>query len=396
MENTTLNDKEKKVLEYIKKQIKDTGYPPSVREICAALGFKSTSSAHQYIWRLAEKGYIDKGDLKTRAIRVVGTESTISVPIVGKVAAGEPILATENIEDYMSIGESFFTKDALQNDNFILKVQGESMIEAGINDGDYIIVTKQSTARNGQIVVAMIEGEATVKTFYKEDGYIRLQPENSTMDPIIVKDCQILGKVIGLFRKGTAPTETGSEDTDPIPSVTNVKSTITNNNTVNLTWTGLSADDMLNLYVDDSFGTLGYDIYIKDGQNGKENYVGTTTSNSYTHVTNYSNPIYIIYTAYSNYKTNKSKGVEHKVQITTDFDIIVKDCEINTQNEIDSCTKGISVLYNSVDVTNKSTIKVLNNANNSIKYEITYQGKVKTVNGKLTIKQPTTTSSQLQ
>ena len=201
MENTTLNDKEKKVLEYIKKQIKDTGYPPSVREICAALGFKSTSSAHQYIWRLAEKGYIDKGDLKTRAIRVVGTESTISVPIVGKVAAGEPILATENIEDYMSIGESFFTKDALQNDNFILKVQGESMIEAGINDGDYIIVTKQSTARNGQIVVAMIEGEATVKTFYKEDGYIRLQPENSTMDPIVVKDCQILGKVIGLFRK---------------------------------------------------------------------------------------------------------------------------------------------------------------------------------------------------
>lgn len=204
------------------------------------------------------------------------------------------------------------------------------------------------------------------------------------------------GGVIGLFRKGTAPTETGSEDTDPIPSVTNVKSTITNNNTVNLTWTGLSADDMLNLYVDDSFGTLGYDIYIKDGQNGKENYVGTTTSNSYTHVTNYSNPIYIIYTAYSNYKTNKSKGVEHKVQITTDFDIIVKDCEINTQNEIDSCTKGISVLYNSVDVTNKSIIKVLNNANNSIKYEITYQGKVKTVNGKLTIKQPTTTSSQLQ
>ncbi len=204
------------------------------------------------------------------------------------------------------------------------------------------------------------------------------------------------GGVIGLFRKGTAPTETGSEDTDPIPSVTNVKSTITNNNTVNLTWTGLSADDMLNLYVDDSFGTLGYDIYIKDGQNGKENYVGTTTSNSYTHVTNYSNPIYIIYTAYSNYKTNKSKGVEHKVQITSDFDIIVKDCEINTQNEIDSCTKGISVLYNSVDVTNKSTIKVLNNTNNSIKYEITYQGKVKTVNGKLTIKQPTTTSSQLQ
>ncbi len=201
MNETTLNEKEKAVLEYIKKNIKDTGYPPSVREICAALGFKSTSSAHQYIWRLAEKGYIDKGDLKTRAIRVVGTESTIAVPIVGKVAAGEPILATENIEDYMSIGESFFSRDTLQNDNFILKVQGESMIEAGINDGDYIIVTKQSTARNGQIVVAMIDGEATVKTFYKEDGHIRLQPENSSMDPIIVKDCQIVGKVVGLFRK---------------------------------------------------------------------------------------------------------------------------------------------------------------------------------------------------
>ena len=197
MNSTTLNDKEQKVLEYIKEQIKDTGYPPSVREICAALGFKSTSSAHQYIWRLAEKGYIDKGDLKTRAIKVVGTESTISVPIVGKVAAGEPILA----EDYMTIGESFFSKDALHNDNFILKVQGESMIEAGINNGDYIIVSKQSTARNGEIVVAMIEGEATVKTFYKEKDHIRLQPENSTMDPIIVRDCQILGKVVGLFRK---------------------------------------------------------------------------------------------------------------------------------------------------------------------------------------------------
>ena len=201
MNNTTLNDKEQKVLEYIKEQIKDTGYPPSVREICAALGFKSTSSAHQYIWRLAEKGYIDKGDLKTRAIKVVGTESTISVPIVGKVAAGEPILATENIEDYMTIGESFFTKDALHNDNFILKVQGESMIEAGINNGDYIIVSKQSTARNGEIVVAMIEGKATVKTFYKEKDHIRLQPQNSTMEPIIVRDCQILGKVVGLFRK---------------------------------------------------------------------------------------------------------------------------------------------------------------------------------------------------
>lgn len=201
MSENTLNAQEQRVLEYIKKQIKDTGYPPSVREICAALGFKSTSSAHQYIWRLAEKGYIDKGDLKTRAIKVVGTEPTISIPVVGKVAAGEPILATENIEDYMSIGESFFSKDSLRNDNFILKVQGESMINAGINDGDYIIVSKQSTALNGQIVVAMIDGEATVKRFYKEKNYIRLQPENDNMDPIIAKDVQIIGKVIGLFRK---------------------------------------------------------------------------------------------------------------------------------------------------------------------------------------------------
>lgn len=201
MSENTLNAQEQRVLEYIKKQIKDTGYPPSVREICAALGFKSTSSAHQYIWRLAEKGYIDKGDLKTRAIKVVGTEPTISIPVVGKVAAGEPILATENIEDYMSIGESFFSKDSLRNDNFILKVQGESMINAGINDGDYIIVSKQSIALNGQIVVAMIDGEATVKRFYKEKNYIRLQPENDNMDPIIAKDVQIIGKVIGLFRK---------------------------------------------------------------------------------------------------------------------------------------------------------------------------------------------------
>lgn len=201
MGSTSLNVQEQRVLDYIKETIRTTGYPPSVREICAALNFKSTSSAHQYISRLADKGYIDKKDLKTRAIRVIGTESTISVPIVGKVAAGEPILAQENIEDYFSIGESFFRQDELKNDNYILKVQGESMINAGINDGDYIIVSKQETARNGQIVVAMIDGNATVKTFYKENGYIRLQPENDTMEPIIVKDVTILGKVVGLFRK---------------------------------------------------------------------------------------------------------------------------------------------------------------------------------------------------
>lgn len=199
--NTTLNVQEKRVFDYLKEQIREKGYPPSVREICAALGFKSTSSAHQYIARLAEKGYIDKGDLKTRAIKIVGDEPTISIPVVGKVAAGEPILAQENIEDYFSIGESFFSQSDLKNDTFVLKVQGESMINAGINNGDYIIVTKQDTARNGQIVVAMIDGDATVKTFYKEKDHVRLQPENDTMEPIIVKDVQIVGKVVGLFRK---------------------------------------------------------------------------------------------------------------------------------------------------------------------------------------------------
>ena len=201
MNDTSLNVQEKRVYDYIKQQIRQKGFPPSVREICAALGFKSTSSAHQYIARIAEKGYIDKSDLKTRAIRVIGEEPTITLPIVGKVAAGEPILATQNIEDYFSIGESFFKTTDLQSDNFILKVQGESMINAGINDGDYIIVSKQNVAKNGQIVVAMIDGEATVKTFYKEKDHIRLQPENDTMSPIISKNVEIVGKVVGLFRK---------------------------------------------------------------------------------------------------------------------------------------------------------------------------------------------------
>ena len=198
---TTLNVQEKRVFDYLKEQIRQKGYPPSIREICAALNFKSTSSVHQYIARLAEKGYIDKGDLKTRAIKIVGDEPTISIPVIGKVAAGEPILAQENIEDYFSIGESFFSQSDLKNDTFVLRVQGESMINAGINNGDYIIVSKQNTARNGQIVVAMIDGNATVKTFYKEKEYVRLQPENDTMEPIIVKDVQIIGKVVGLFRK---------------------------------------------------------------------------------------------------------------------------------------------------------------------------------------------------
>lgn len=202
-EKKHLNDKEKQVFDYIIEAIKDTGYPPTVREICKAVGFKSTCSAHQYINKLTEKGYLEKSSLKMRALKVVEDEKeeTVSVPIVGKVAAGEPILATENIEDYFSIGESFFSRNALQNDNFILRVQGESMINVGINNGDFIVVSKQSTARNGEIIVAMIDGEATVKTYYKEKNYIRLQPENDTMDPIISDKVEIIGKVVGLFRK---------------------------------------------------------------------------------------------------------------------------------------------------------------------------------------------------
>lgn len=201
MSEFNLSSQEQRVFDYIKEKIRESGYPPSVREVCAALGFKSTSSAHQYIWKLAEKGLISKADLKTRAMRVVGDQATISLPVVGKVAAGEPILAQENIEDYFSIGETFFNRDSLKNDNFILKVQGESMINAGICNGDYIVVTKQNIAKNGEIVVALIEDSATVKTFYKEKDHIRLQPENDTMEPIIVKNVEILGKVIGLFRK---------------------------------------------------------------------------------------------------------------------------------------------------------------------------------------------------
>ena len=199
----SLNEKEQAVLDYIVSAVKETGYPPSVREICKAVGFKSTCSAHQYINKLTEKGYLEKSNLKMRALKIVEEpkEETVSVPIVGKVAAGEPILATENIEDYFSIGESFFSKSALQNDNFILRVQGESMINAGINNGDFIVVSKQSTARNGEIIVAMIDGEATVKTYYKEKNYIRLQPENDTMDPIISDNVEIVGKVVGLFRR---------------------------------------------------------------------------------------------------------------------------------------------------------------------------------------------------
>lgn len=206
-----LNTNEQKILDFIKKQIKENGYPPSVREICAAVGLKSTSSVHLYLNRLVEKGAISKTGLKTRALKVVEEEklpdstmtdnNVLSIPLVGNVAAGAPILAEQNIEEYFSIPSSFLSKSAISSNTYMLKVKGESMINVGIYNGDYIIISKQNTASNGEIVVALIDNEATVKTFYKEKDHIRLQPENDTMEPIIVKDVQILGKVVGLFRK---------------------------------------------------------------------------------------------------------------------------------------------------------------------------------------------------
>lgn len=192
--------KEKEVYEFIKEQIDEVGYPPSVREICVAVGLSSPSTVHRYINSLEEKGYIIKENSKKRAIKLLKQENgvdVLAVPIVGTVAAGQPILAEENIEEYFPLPINY----AKNNDMFMLKVRGESMINAGILDGDYVIVQQQETAKNGEIVVALLEDSATVKTFYKENGYIRLQPENDALEPIISQDVKILGKVSGIFRK---------------------------------------------------------------------------------------------------------------------------------------------------------------------------------------------------
>ena len=185
-----ISPKQLEILEYIKSQILERGFPPAVRDICEAVHLKSTSSVHSHLETLEKNGYIRRDDSFNMRREMV------NVPIIGRVAAGEPILAEQNIEDYFPIPMEFMPN----NQTFILKVQGESMINAGILDGDMVIVEQRATARNGEMVVALIEDGATVKTFYKEDGHIRLQPENDTMDPIIVTDVQILGKVIGLFR----------------------------------------------------------------------------------------------------------------------------------------------------------------------------------------------------
>ncbi len=208
-----LNKREKAILKCIEKQIAEVGYAPSVREIGKTVGLHSTATVHGYLAKLEQKGYIKKENQKGRTLRLIkgkGAEKEqdtgknfytskelVEVPVIGKITAGQPILAVENVTDTFPIPVDFVGN----SESFMLTVRGESMIEAGILDGDYILVRKQNTAENGQIVVALIEDEATVKTFYKEKDHIRLQPENSTMDPIIVPDCKILGKVIGVFRK---------------------------------------------------------------------------------------------------------------------------------------------------------------------------------------------------
>jgi len=194
-------DKQTEIYEVIKQHILDKGYPPSVREICEIVGLRSTSTVHGHLERLEKKGLIRRDPTKPRAIELVKDsvfkKEIIDIPIIGKITAGEPILAFENIEDTFSIPLNFVKNN---NELFILNVSGESMIEAGIFDGDLAIIEKTNYAENGDIVVALIENEATLKRFFKEKDHIRLQPENKTMTPIIVPDCKIIGKLVGLYR----------------------------------------------------------------------------------------------------------------------------------------------------------------------------------------------------
>ncbi|MCI7491791.1 MAG: transcriptional repressor LexA [Lachnobacterium sp.] len=197
-----ISDKQKEILEFMKQEILNKGYPPTVRDICEAVNLKSTSSVHAHLETLEKNGYIHRDPTKPRAIEIIDDNfnltrrEVVNVPMIGHVAAGEPILAVENIESYFPIPAEFMPNEQ----SFILKVKGESMINAGICDGDSVLVKQCTTAKNGDMVVALVDDSATVKTFYKEDGYIRLQPENDNMDPIIVDDCSILGKVFGVFR----------------------------------------------------------------------------------------------------------------------------------------------------------------------------------------------------
>lgn len=199
-----LSAKQQEILEYLKECILKRGYPPAVREICEAVHLKSTSSVHAHLETLEERGYIRKDPTKPRAIEILddtfnlSRRELVNVPIVGTVTCGEPILANENIEGYFPVPPEYLHTG---KNTFMLKVKGDSMINAGIFDGDLVMVEEGNTARNSEIVVALIDDSATVKTFYKENGHIRLQPENDTMEPIIIEgDMAILGKVIGLFR----------------------------------------------------------------------------------------------------------------------------------------------------------------------------------------------------
>ena len=197
-----ISKKQLEMLEYIKYQILERGFPPAVREICEAVNLKSTSSVHSHLETLEKNGYIRRDPTKPRAIEILDDNfnltrrEMVNVPIVGQVAAGEPILAQQNIENYFPIPVEFMPN----RQTFLLKVKGESMINAGILDGDMVLVEETPAASNGDMVVAMVDDGATVKTFYKEEGIFRLQPENDFMDPIIVKEVTILGKVIGVFR----------------------------------------------------------------------------------------------------------------------------------------------------------------------------------------------------
>lgn len=197
-----ISDKQKEILEFIKDEILNKGYPPTVRDICDAVKLKSTSSVHSHLETLEKNGYIRRDPTKPRAIEIIDDSfhltrrEVVNVPLIGHVAAGIPILATENIENYFPVPAEYMPNQQ----SFMLKVKGESMINAGIFDGDTILVQQQNTAENGDMVVALVEDSATVKTFYRETDHIRLQPENDNMDPIIVPDCSILGKVFGVFR----------------------------------------------------------------------------------------------------------------------------------------------------------------------------------------------------
>jgi repressor LexA len=198
-----ITPKQQEILDYIKAQILNKGYPPAVREICEAVHLKSTSSVHSHLETLEKNGYIRRDPTKPRAIEIVDDSFNLSrreivnVPIVGTVAAGQPILATENIESYFPL----LSEDVPSGETFMLRVKGDSMINVGIFDGDQILIKKQPVAENGDIIVALIDDSATVKTYYKENGHFRLQPENDRMDPIIVSDLTILGKVVGLYRR---------------------------------------------------------------------------------------------------------------------------------------------------------------------------------------------------